>query len=140
MFLGVILCGGKTGDFFMFRLRAFPNPENAFLSLIQGKKLGFWNCEKWRISFQKLNFSLNQGQGIIVRVRECAQSIHRIKLFLDGSILEQYIFGSQKITKIHFLAHPVYKRYFYFCNIRCENKFLEFYCFGNNKFLFDFKI
>jgi hypothetical protein len=34
--------------------------------------------------------SLNQGQGSIFKVRECAQSIPRIKLPLEGHLLKKF--------------------------------------------------
>jgi hypothetical protein len=52
--------------------------------------------------------SLNQGQESIFMLRECAQSISRIKLLLYVSFLVKKIFRSQKffrvpkITKMHF--------------------------------------
>ena len=38
--------------------------------------------------------SLNQGQGSIFKIRECAQSIPRIKLPLEGYLLK-FFFGDR---------------------------------------------
>ena len=35
--------------------------------------------------------SLNQGQGSVFKVRECAQSIPRIKLPLEGHLLKNFL-------------------------------------------------
>ena len=44
--------------------------------------------------------SLNQGQGSVFKVRECAQSIPRIKLPLEGHLLKNFS------TRPYFGPHP----------------------------------
>jgi hypothetical protein len=61
------------------RLRAFPNPENAFLTLIQGK-IEFLKRNSSFSAISNSSFSLNQAQGSIFRIRE---SIPQIKLPLE---------------------------------------------------------
>ena len=54
------------------------------------EKLGFWS-KIFRFSqFRNPIFSLNQGQGSIFTLRECAQSISRIKLPLEKSFLQKF--------------------------------------------------
>jgi hypothetical protein len=95
MFLGVSLCGES--------IVCIPGPWKCFPDTDSGKN-GLLKMQKMTIFASKIQFFLNQGN--IFRVWECAQSIPRIKLPLEGTFLGQYIFVSQKFTKIHFFGAP----------------------------------
>jgi hypothetical protein len=57
--------------------------------------------------------SLNQDQGSVFTLWECAQSIHRIKLSLYGSFLvkkfssPKKFFRPRKLQKYTFFTHPI---------------------------------
>ena len=85
---------------------AFLTCENAFLTLIQGKvgcaqsilhlekpknrRFSHKNPKMFDFRFNTPIPSLNQGQGSVFKVRECAQSIPRIKLPLEGHLLKNF--------------------------------------------------
>ena len=115
--IGVFLCGN--------RLRAFPDPENASLTLIQ---CVYWSeneltlkfhrkiwCLRWNFkvsSFSLQYMHLNQSQESIFRVWECAQSIPRIKLPLSVIFRKNFrVQNHVKYHKNHFFETP--------CNYCC---------------------
>jgi hypothetical protein len=70
------------------------------------KSLDEWfpdkKCEKTKITiFASKPFFPESGPGKVFTFRECAQSIHRIKLPLEGSFVENKFSGPKKFLKSH---------------------------------------
>ena len=82
-------------------MRALSNRESASLTLIQGrdrcieeKPKNLWfshkNPKMFDFRFNTPIHSLNQGQGRVFMLRECAESISRIKLPLGMYFLQKF--------------------------------------------------
>ena len=69
-------------------------------SYINVVKVDFYYKQMCSRVLYLFGFSLNQGQGSVFTIRECAQSIPRIKLPLEGHLLKKIIFRKN--------AHVIY--------------------------------